>query len=77
MPPSQSDHQAAMDVIVELLRTTSATMEKWIAATEGAQQAWLELRDAFVAVRMTAEIGEEVCVDAFDARHLSVAPPES
>jgi len=71
----KNDHDAAWDVMVELTRTLTATMEKWHACED--QPGWVELREAFIAVRMTAEIGEEVCDGVLDVgRHLSVAPTD-
>jgi len=70
------DRQAAWDVLYELARTFTATMNAWDAAQQ-TDASWVALREAFIAVRMTAEIGEEVCDDALANRHLSVAPTES
>lgn len=79
MPPTSSpttDHEAAWDVLYELTRVFTAAMEKWRECED--QPGWIALRDAFTAIRMTAEIGEEVCTDALDVkRHLNIAPDES
>lgn len=81
MPPTSSpttDHEAAWDVLYELTRTMTAALEKWHEAHAETADAWKALRDAFTAIRMTAEIGEEVCDDAVTPeRHLTVAPDES